>query len=34
VIDDGRIVHRGTMEELVADTALQTRLLSLTAEAH
>jgi branched-chain amino acid transport system ATP-binding protein len=34
VIDDGRIVHRGTMAELAADTELQTRLLSLTAEAH
>jgi branched-chain amino acid transport system ATP-binding protein len=34
VIDDGRIVHRGLMAELAADTALQTRLLSLTAEAH
>jgi branched-chain amino acid transport system ATP-binding protein len=34
VIDDGRIVHRGQMAELAADTALQTRLLSLTAEAH
>ena len=34
VIDDGRIVHTGTMAELVSDVALQTRLLSLSAEAH
>jgi len=34
VIDDGRIVHRGQMAELVADTALQTRLLSLSVEGH
>ena len=34
VIDDGRIVHTGTMAELVSDTALQTKLLSLSAEAH
>jgi len=34
VIDDGRIVHKGLMADLVADTALQTRLLSLSAEAH
>ena len=34
VIDDGRIVHTGTMAELVSDAALQTRLLSLSAEAH
>jgi branched-chain amino acid transport system ATP-binding protein len=34
VIDDGRIVHRGGMAELAADTALQTRLLSLSLEAH
>jgi len=34
VIDDGRIVHRGQMADLAADAALQTRLLSLTAEAH
>jgi len=34
VIDDGRIVHTGTMAELVSDAALQTKLLSLSAEAH
>ncbi|MCO5161094.1 MAG: ABC transporter ATP-binding protein [Mesorhizobium sp.] len=34
VIDDGRIVHRGSMADLAADADLQTRLLSLTAEAH
>ena len=34
VIDDGRIVHRGAMAELAADEALQTRLLSLSLEAH
>lgn len=31
VIDDGRVVHRGTMEAFAADTALQDRLLSLSA---
>lgn len=30
VIDDGRIVHSGTMADFVADTALQNRLLSLS----
>ena len=34
VIDDGRIVHKGQMADLAADVDLQTRLLSLTAEAH
>ncbi len=34
VIDDGRIVHRGTMADLAADEALQARLLSLSLEAH
>ena len=34
VIDDGRIVHTGTMADLAADIDLQTRLLSLSAEAH
>lgn len=34
VIDDGRIVHRGTMAALVADKALQTRLLSLSLDAN
>lgn len=31
VIDDGRIVHAGTMAEFVADKDLQDRLLSLSA---
>ncbi|NIZ08405.1 ABC transporter ATP-binding protein [Pseudooceanicola sp. HF7] len=31
VIDDGRVVHRGSMEAFVADTELQDRLLSLSA---
>ncbi len=30
VIDDGRIVHRGTMADFAADTELQDRLLSLS----
>jgi branched-chain amino acid transport system ATP-binding protein len=34
VMDDGRIVHRGTMADLVADTATQERLLGLSLEAH
>jgi branched-chain amino acid transport system ATP-binding protein len=34
VMDDGRIVHRGTMAELVADRALQERLMGLSLEAH
>lgn len=34
VIDDGRIAHTGTMAELVEDTALQTRLLSLSLDTH
>ncbi len=34
VIDDGRIIHRGSMAELAADAALQSRLLSLSLEAH
>jgi branched-chain amino acid transport system ATP-binding protein len=33
VIDDGRITHQGSMAELAADEALQTRLLSLSMEA-
>jgi len=32
VIEDGRVVHSGTMADFVADTALQHRLLSLSAE--
>ncbi|UYN99897.1 MAG: ABC transporter ATP-binding protein [Devosia sp.] len=34
VIDDGRIVHSGSMSELVNDPALQSRFLSLSLEAH
>ena len=34
VMDDGRIVHRGTMAELAGDEALQTRLLGLSLTAH
>ena len=34
VIEDGRIVHKGQIADLAADVDLQTRLLSLTAEAH
>jgi len=34
VIDDGRIVHHGGMGELAEDKALQTRLLSLSLDAH
>lgn len=34
VMDDGRIVHRGAMDELAADTALQQRLLGLHMEQH
>ncbi|MBX3521759.1 MAG: ABC transporter ATP-binding protein [Xanthobacteraceae bacterium] len=34
VMDDGRIVHRGTMAELAADHALQHRLLGLHMDAH
>ena len=30
VIEDGRIVHQGTMEDFAEDTALQDRLLSLS----
>ena len=33
VMDDGRVVHAGTMQALVADTALQGRLLGLSLEA-
>jgi branched-chain amino acid transport system ATP-binding protein len=33
VIEDGRIIHQGTMAELAADEALQIRLLSLSMEA-
>jgi branched-chain amino acid transport system ATP-binding protein len=34
VMDDGRIVHRGTMQELAGDSGLQTRLLGLSLAAH
>jgi branched-chain amino acid transport system ATP-binding protein len=34
VMDAGRIVHTGRMADLAADTALQTRLLGLSLEAH
>ena len=34
VMDNGRIVHRGTMSALAEDAALQERLLGLSLEAH
>ena len=34
VIDDGRTVHHGSMAELAEDRELQTRLLSLSLDAH
>ena len=34
VIDDGRIAHSGTMADLTEDKDLQTRLLSLSLDAH
>jgi branched-chain amino acid transport system ATP-binding protein len=34
VMDDGRIIHTGTMAALVADDALQQRLLGLSLAAH
>ena len=34
VMDDGRVVHRGTMAELADDEALQQRLLGLSLGAH
>ena len=34
VMDDGRIVHRGRMDELARDEGLQTRLLGLSLGAH
>ncbi len=34
VMDDGRIVHAGAMRDLVADAALQQRLLGLSLDAH
>ena len=33
VMDDGRVVHTGSMRELVADAALQARLLGVSLEA-
>jgi branched-chain amino acid transport system ATP-binding protein len=33
-MDSGRIVHTGTMRGLVADRALQQRLLGLSLETH
>jgi branched-chain amino acid transport system ATP-binding protein len=34
VMDGGKIVHSGSMSDLVADTPLQERLLGLSLEAH
>jgi len=34
VMDDGRVVHRGAMAELIADDGLQQRLLGLSLGAH
>jgi branched-chain amino acid transport system ATP-binding protein len=34
VMDDGRIVHRGPMQELAEDEGLQTKLLGLSLAAH
>ena len=34
VMDDGRVVHRGSMVELAGDDALQHRLLGLSLAAH
>jgi len=34
VMDDGRIVHRGSMAELASDAALQARLLGLSLAVH
>jgi branched-chain amino acid transport system ATP-binding protein len=34
VMDDGRVVHTGTMAALAADEALQTRLLGLNLASH
>jgi branched-chain amino acid transport system ATP-binding protein len=34
VMDDGRIVHAGTMADFSADPALQSRLLGLSMEGH
>jgi len=34
VMDNGKIIHRGAMNDLAKDTALQERLLGLSLEAH
>ncbi|MES0881184.1 ABC transporter ATP-binding protein [Roseibium sp. SCP14] len=34
VMDDGRIIHSGSMQELVNDAALQEKLMGLSLEAH
>ena len=34
VMDNGRIVHRGTMAALAADELLQNRLLGLSLDSH
>ena len=34
VMDDGRVVHRGLMRELIEDSSLQQRLLGLSLGAH
>ena len=34
VMDDGRVVHTGTMQDLAADEALQARLLGLSLASH
>jgi branched-chain amino acid transport system ATP-binding protein len=34
VMDQGRILHQGTMSDFAADTGLQTRLLGLSLDSH
>jgi branched-chain amino acid transport system ATP-binding protein len=34
VMDNGRIIHAGAMADLVADQALQSRLLGLSLDSH
>ena len=34
VMDNGRVVHAGTMADLIADQALQARLLGLSLDSH
>jgi branched-chain amino acid transport system ATP-binding protein len=34
VMDNGRIVHAGSMAEFAADAALQARLLGLSLDSH